>query len=143
MLLFVPGWAQAPSRADVLRAIKAFEAAPLSPNMSRTYGRTILAFATESPDVTVVMNPTNFPPMAGEKLGEEEVLTLTIAYMCGDLRAQLEGGKTGEQSYPAVLSMLKVYQQMRQGKAKFRSPGLDKLVELQANGQLEAHLKSK
>ena len=131
--------AQTPTREAFLQAVEAFEKDPLTPEVDAQL-KTIVQFVTDSPDVMVTVDPTNFPL---EKDTPDPVRMLMLgAFMGGNAREQVRLKKKGDQSYAGVQLMLKTYKRL-QTRAKFNSPGLDNLADLEAKGKLKAYLKRK
>jgi hypothetical protein len=144
--------AETPARAQVLDAIRTFEANATADSASRSLAEandavarasnTILKFALESDDVVVDLGADSVPwcdlkkgvanlPHSGERglmLG---------AYLAGEVKAQLASGRQDPNPYPGWTAMLRIYRalKIREG---VRIPEVEALLSRQMDGSLEA-----
>lgn len=129
----------APSKEEFLQAVNAFERDPLTEQVDAQI-KTMVEFTVQSHDVDVVMCEANFPVIQEKSTPDPVGHLLLAAFMGGNARAQLQSGKKGDQSYAGVKLMLSVYDKLK-ARTDYRSPGLEKLAELEAKGQLASYLK--
>jgi hypothetical protein len=145
---------EAISKADVLAAIRTFEA-NTSANLTASKpdeqidealaaaSATITRYALESDDVVVDLGAGAVPwcdlrrGVAGVTSSEGRALLLA-AYLSGGVKAQLLSGKQDANPYPGWIAMLRVYRiaKMREGVA---IPEIERLLAKQMDGSLEAY----
>jgi hypothetical protein len=155
VVLATPAFAaEAISNADVLGAIRTFEA-NVSANLTASKpdaqidealaasSATITRFAIESDSVVVDLGPNAVPwcdltkGITGVAVSGERGLLLA-AYLSGGVKAQLLAGKQNPNPYPGWVAMLRVYRvaKMRDGVA---IPEVEALLSRQMDGSLEAY----
>jgi len=141
------------TRAQVLDAIRVFEANAVAGASSRSPGEAnaavarasnlILRFAVESADVVVDLGPDAVPwcdlkkglppnPTAGQRG------LLLAAYVSGCVSAQLQSGRQDPGPLEGWLAMLRVYRAMRATEGA-SIPEVEELLARQVNGSLGAY----
>lgn len=125
LLLATPLLADAPAKADVLKAIAAFKADPLAPTPNQNFN-TVLKFATDSPEVQIEMGPKTCP-WVGEEPKSEWQGYLLAAYLVGNVEAQLKAGKAADQVQAGHVLVKSTYALIRQKDPKYKSAAVEKL----------------
>jgi len=132
--------AELPTSEKILTIVRAWEQNPITPALHQQIWQ-VVRFARESPLVQVRVSPVSCPYVKED----DDVCgpVLLAAYLAGNMKAQLETGLPGDQSYEGVLFSLHMYQVLRRERPGYRSPGLDQLAELESRGELRAYLDQK
>jgi hypothetical protein len=128
-----------PTSQRCLQAIAAFAADPAGPR-ALDEGKIIIAFAQGNDAVTVNLDE-KLAPFITDPLAAEVKARLLAAYVAGNVKAQLEKGKPGDQPYPASLFLIKTYGQLKAADPRLSSPATEKLAALEKKGQLKKYLE--
>ncbi len=128
------------SKDDVRKAIAIFRRNPsnVQGEMSQPI---ILSFAKESPDVEVALSEKRMPWVNDKSASSETSTALTVAYMSGDILAQLDTGRTKDDPLAATEQVIATYRQLREADAKLKVPSVEKLIALQKQGKLAEYFK--
>jgi hypothetical protein len=129
------------TKADVLRAIERFRAAPESEG-GQVAAQVIVRFAKESPEVEITASPKLLPWMQATPPPKQSSLLLA-AYIAGSARAQLESGKTKHDALAAEEQVIETYRKLQQTTPGLKIEAVEKLVELQKQGKLKEYLETK
>jgi hypothetical protein len=97
----------------------------------------ILIFTSKSPDVAVVIHPA-LSGFLDDEIDERTQQLLLMARIAGSAVPQLRSGKKGDDARAGVLATLQVYSVLK-ARGAF-SPSMERLLELQQNGELDAHI---
>lgn len=126
------------SRDEVLKAVEVFAKSPLSAE-AKSAAATIVMFAQESVDVTVVVSQVAVPWLGGGKPPKFSE-TLLAAYVAGNIKSQLESRTNANDAYAGVQQVLKTYAQLKESDKELDIPEVQKLVDLEAKKQLKKYL---
>ncbi len=128
------------SKDDVRKAIAIFRRNPASVQgeMSEPI---ILSFAKDSPDVEVALSEKRLPWIDDKAAPSETGTALTVAYMAGDIVAQLDKGKTKDDPVAATEQVIATYRQLQEADSKLKIPSVEKLIVLQKQGKLAEYFK--
>ncbi len=146
LLLALPagGLAAVPSRHEILQAISVLEKDVSGPDAVEA-ARTIVNYAQESDDVMVDIGPDQVP-WVNEKwgLGQDKELAcqsmLFAAFVAGNVRSQLRSARAENDSYSGWVFAISTYRKLRGG-AAFRSPAIESLSKMEADGTLLQHAR--
>ncbi len=138
------GFAAAPSKHDVLQAIAVMEKSVSGPAAAEA-ARTIVLYAQVSDDVMVDIGPEQLPWLDEEwGLGKEREQAckslLMAAFVAGDVKSQIKNDKAEDDTYSGWVFAVDVYNRLR-AKERFRSPSLDSLSKMRAEGSLLGHAR--
>jgi hypothetical protein len=125
----------------VLEAIRSFLANPVSPN-AQTAARLIKEFAETSPDVMVTISKKAVPLIDHPEIPISETAPLTAAFLVGNVRSQLLTGKKTNDSYAGGLQVIATYRQLQKRNPQLRISEIEKLIQLEKQGNLAAYLAS-
>jgi len=114
-----------PAKADVLKAIEAFKADPLSPPPNANF-TTVLMFAEGSPEVELEIGPKTCP-WVGEEPKSQWQGYLLAAYLVGNVEAQLKAGKAGDQVAAGHAAVRATYALIQKKDPAYKSAAVDKL----------------
>jgi tetratricopeptide (TPR) repeat protein len=134
----------APKHPETLAVMERYLAAPLDSAPGTL--ETIRDFVMKSSDVLVEIDELAVP-FLDEDLDDGVKNLLMIGFVAGNAAAQLRAGTRGDQLVAGVEGELGVYRALkaiaatRLAHRKVLSPRLDALLELEASGQLRAHLE--
>ena len=128
------------SKDDVRKAIAIFRRTPASVQgeMSEPI---ILSFAKESPDVEVALSEKRMPWIDDKATPSETGNALTVAYLAGDIVAQLDKGQTKDDPVAATRQVIETYRQLQEADSKLKLPSVEKLIVLQKQGKLADYFK--
>lgn len=129
-----------PSKADVTKAIAVLEKSFLGAEAPAA-AQTVLQFAENSKDVAIQLSPKTTPWLFGEAKGnnadnETYGRMLMVAYLAGNIKAQLAAGKPVDTPLAGWQFALKSYQVIKQNNSKVSIPELETLKKQQAKGEL-------
>ena len=136
--------AATPSKHDALVAISVLEKS-LTGSQAVDAAKTIVTYAQVSDDVMVDIGPDEIP-WVSEKwgLGEERELAcqsmLLAAFVAGDIRSQIKNDRAEDDTYSGWVFAIDAYKRLR-AKSAFRSPSIELLSKMEANGTLLQHAK--
>ena len=140
----VLGLAATPSRHEVLQAISVLEKDVTAPGAVDA-AKTIVTYAQESDDVMVDIGPDQIP-WVSEKwgLGQDRELAcqsmLFAAFVAGNVKSQLKGGRAENDSYSGWVFAISAYRRLSAG-APFHSPSIESLSRMEAEGTLLRHAR--
>ncbi len=128
------------SKDDVRKAIVIFRRNPVSVQgeMSQPI---ILSFAKDSPDVEVAVSEKRMPWINDKSTPSEAGTVLLVAYMSGDILAQLDKGTTKDDPLAATEQVIATYRQLQDADSKLKVPSVEKLIVLQKQGKLAEYFK--
>jgi hypothetical protein len=136
--------AATPSKQDALQAISVLEKGLLGPKATEA-AKTVVVYAQLSDDVLVDIGPEQLP-WASEDWGldrEREIQLhslLVAAFVAGDVKPQLKNEKAEDDTYAGWVFALEAYRRLK-ARDDFRSPSLEALSKMQAEGKLMQHAK--
>lgn len=136
-LLALAAQAQGVTRAQVDRALANFFAEPTAPLPNRNLA-VIMRYAAQSDDIDIVIDKAVMPWM--DEPSRDEGALLMGAYTAGNLEAQLNGHR-GDQPRAGLMRTFQVYDAIRKEHPDYRSPGLQKLRQLNSQGKLNSFLR--
>lgn len=132
------------SKAEILDVMDRYLATPFEGDAERP--TKIVKFVTRSEDVEVVLSAPALPFLQ-EGLDDGVTQLLLAGFFAGDARAQLRAGKRADDIHAGVEGELAIYGALKARAGdpalegvKLRSPGLDALIDMRANGKLGAYL---
>ena len=128
------------SKDAVRKAIAIFRRNPTSVQGEMTQP-IILSFAKESPDVEVALSEKRLPWIEDKATPNETGTALTVAYMAGDIVAQLDKGKTKDDPVASTEQVIATYRQLQEADSKLKVPSVEKLIVLQKQGKLAEYFK--
>lgn len=136
--------AATPSKQGALQAISVLEKNLLSPAAAEA-AKTVVVYAQVSEDVMVDIGPSQLPWISEdwglEKDRETELHSLLVAaFIAGDIKSQIKSEKAEDDTYSGWLFAIESYHRLR-AKERFRSPSLEALAKMQAEGKLLEHAK--
>jgi len=136
--------AATPSRQDALQAISVLEKNLLSP-AAEDAAKTVVVYAQVSEDVMVDIGPAQLPWLSenwGLEKNRESALhsMLLAAFIAGNVKPQIKNEKAQDDTYSGWLFAIESYHRLR-AKERFRSPSLEALAKMQAEGKLLEHAK--
>jgi hypothetical protein len=133
-----------PSKAEVLSAITVMEKSvtgPEAPNAAKT----IVVYAQLSDDVMVDIGQEQLPWLSEKwELGPDKVQTcqslLMAAFVAGNIKSQLKAEKAEDDTYAGWIFTIDTYRRLKT-RYDFRSPAIEDLIKMQADGKLRDHAK--
>ena len=133
-----------PSKIEVTKAIAVLESNFLGKE-APTAAKTVMLFAENSKEVTMALSPKTAPWIFGDKkidnAAEENLrFMLLVAYVAGNMKAQLAAGKPVDSPLAGWQFALKAYKTIQQ-KNKAKISELETLKSQQSKGQLDALAK--
>lgn len=139
-LLLAKGATAAPSKQDAIDAIAVLEKSILGPEAPEA-AKTIVVFAQVSDDVMVNVGPDQLPWLSedwGLDPDREATLhsLLLAAFVAGDIKPQLRSSRAEDDTYSGWVFAIEAYRKIR-AKENIRSPSLDALGKMQAEGKLQ------
>jgi hypothetical protein len=145
LLAFVPaGFAATPTKHEALQAIRVLEKSLVGSEADEA-ARVIVTYADQSEDVLVDLGPDEVP-WADEKWGldKERELScqsmLLAAFVAGDVRSQIKNDRAEDDTYSGWVFAIDAYNRLRAG-GKFRSPSIESLSKMEADGTLLQHAR--
>jgi len=135
-----PVMAQADSSAasrnrEILAQVDSFFAHPFS----RSLGRAVLTAASDRADVMVSLQPGLMPWMCyDDRPAELKTLNgiLTLGYLAGDMRSQLQSGKKGDDPQAALRGILAAYSSIQLRVPNYSVPEIERWKQATENGQM-------
>ncbi|MBS1157071.1 MAG: hypothetical protein H6R07_2995 [Proteobacteria bacterium] len=132
--------AVAPSKADVTKAIAVLESNFLGQDASAA-AQTVMQFAQLSKDIAIQLSPKTTLWIFGEAKPDsqdEEIYRqmLMVAYVAGNLKAQLSAAKPVDSPLAGWKFTLKAYQDIQAANSKIKIAELETLKKQQAKGEL-------
>lgn len=128
-----------PGKEDVLKAIAVMDKDFLAPESGQA-AQTVMRFAESSKEVAIQLNPKTTPWLFGEtqgnEAGENYRMMLLVAYLAGNMKAQLTAGKAVDSPVPGWEFALKAYQAIQKSDGQFKLDELETLKKQQAKGEL-------
>ncbi len=132
-----------PTKEMALKAADFFrQADPMSEEAQGAVGA-VFRFVDASPNVVVRITPRAVPFMNAKQLSRLQERILLGAFVVGNARAQLIRGKGGDDSYSGDRQLIESYHRMQKNAPQLRVPEIEKLVELEAKGELRSYLTKK
>jgi hypothetical protein len=137
-------FAAVPTKHEVLRAIAVIEKSVSSPEAADA-AKLIVVYAQLSDDVMVDIGPDQLPWL-GESWGmdrEKEAACqsmLMAAFVAGNVKSQIKNDKTEDDTYSGWILAIDAYHRLR-AKYPFRSPAIEALAKMQAEGKLLEHAR--
>ncbi len=122
---------------SVLNAVKALEDDPLSGGMVALPA--IVAFTRDSEDVTVTLSPEVLPWLKSPEKPRHSELLLG-AFMGGNVRSQLMRNVREDSPIEGLRCVFAVYRKIQLSEPSFKSPGIERLMKLDAEGSLEKEI---
>lgn len=138
------GLAAVPSKQEVLDAITVMEkniSGPEAPGAAKI----IVVFAQLSDDVMVDIGEDELPWLSEKwSLGKEQEQTcqslLMAAFVAGNVKSQLKSEKAEDDTYSGWLFTIDTYRKLK-ARFDFKSPAIEELSKMQAEGKLLDHAK--
>lgn len=129
-----------PGKEDVKKAIAILETNFLGEEAG-VAAETVMLFAQESKDISIQLNPKTTPWIFGEAKTtdkDEEIYRrmLMVAYLAGNVKAQLTTGKAVDSPVAGWGFALKSYQAIQKANGKIKLAELETLKKQQAKGEL-------
>jgi hypothetical protein len=138
------GLAVTPSKEEVLGAIAVMEKNVTSPEAPGA-AKTIVVYAQLSDDVMVDIGQEQLPWVSEKwNLAPEKERTcqslLMAAFVAGNVKSQLKAEKAEDDTYAGWIFTIYTYRQLKDHFA-FRSPAIEELIKMQADGKLRDHAR--
>lgn len=121
-------------------AIRDFKADPLGA-ADRGATATIMAFTRASPAVTVMISERSVPWLRDQQSDRRPALLLA-AYVTGNVESQLDRRAKEDDAYAGVLQAIATYRQLQENDPEFRIEEIERLIQLEGEGRLKAHLEA-
>jgi hypothetical protein len=136
--------AATPSKAEVLNAISVMEKNIASPEVTGA-AKTIVVYAQLSDDVMVDIGQEQLPWLSEKwELDHDKEQTcqslLMAAFVAGNIKSQLKAEKAEDDTYAGWLFTIDTYRRLK-ARYDFRSPAIEELSKMQADGKLRDHAK--
>jgi hypothetical protein len=138
------GLAATPSKQEVLDAIGIMEKGVSTPG-AMAAAKSIVIYAQVSDDVMVDIGEEQLPWVA-EKWDMDEARfkscqsLLMAAFVAGNIKSQLKSQKAEDDTYSGWLFAIDTYRRLK-ARDSFRSPAIEALSKMQAEGKLQQHAK--
>ena len=128
------------SKDDVRKAIAIFRRNPanVQGEMSQPI---ILEFAKDSQDVEVALSEKRMPWVIDKTTPSATGNALVVAYMAGNIIAQLDRGQTKDDPLAGTEQVIAMYRQLQAADPKLKVPSVEKLITLQKQGKLAEYFK--
>ena len=138
------GLAATPSKEQALQAISVLEKSLMSPQAADA-AKTVVVYAQLSDDVMVDIGPEQLPWISEDwGLDKEREMALhsilVAAFVAGNVKPQIKNDKAEDDTYSGWLFTIETYRRLR-AKENFRSPSIEALSKMQAEGKLLDHAK--
>jgi hypothetical protein len=127
-----------PTVKEVRAAIDAIERSPLTAQEAGHIG-TVMAFAQESPDVIILMDP-ELTAFAGNQADKHAPLLMS-AFIAGNIKGQLNNKKAKDDSYSGLQTVFKVYHVIQASEKEYKNASIDNLEALDKQGKLKAKVE--
>lgn len=136
------GLAATPSRHEVLVAISVLEKSVTGQDAIDA-AKTIVVYAQDSEDVVVDIGPGQLPWVSEEwgldKARELECQSMLLAaFIAGNVKSQIKNSRAEDDTYSGWVFVIDAYNRLR-SKGSFRSPSIDELSRMEADGKLLEH----
>ncbi|HEY4989495.1 MAG TPA: hypothetical protein VII09_06795 [Opitutaceae bacterium] len=136
--------AATPSKRDALLAISVLEKSVVGPEASEA-AKTIVIYAQLSEDVMVDIGPDQLPWLSEsfglDKDQEAECHSILLAaFVAGNIKSQIKNDKAEDDTYSGWLFAIQTYRRL-QAQEDFKSPSIEALARMQADGTLLKHAK--
>ncbi|HEY5079787.1 MAG TPA: hypothetical protein VII43_08060 [Opitutaceae bacterium] len=138
------GFAATPTKHEALQAISVLEKSLVGPEADEA-ARTIVTYADLSDEVMVDLGPDEIP-WSDEKWGLEKERELSCqsmllaAFVAGNVRSQIKNDRAEDDTYSGWVFAIDAYKRLR-ANGKFRSPSIESLLKMEAEGTLLHHAK--
>jgi hypothetical protein len=119
------------------RAVSTFLKQPTS-SASKHSARTILKFAEESEDVSVLISRKAVPWVGGKKYEHREILL--CAFIAGNVLSQLDSGVNANDPYSGLIKVFRVYRYLKKRKKGYTVPEVERLLAMHKEGKLMRYL---
>ena len=132
--------AAAPSKDEVLRAVDDLRADVFDVAGSKALA-TVVRYAEESDAVSIMISPDTVPWMnEGSPNDPEEIVRQVLlgAYYAGEIKAQLDRSRSGDDPYSGWRMVFTIYRQV-QKKRQFKLESVEALIALDREGRLAKH----
>jgi hypothetical protein len=142
--LAATGLAATQSRHEVLMAISVLER-NVTGEDAVAAAKTIVIYAQDSDDVVVDIGPGQLP-WVSEKWGlpkEQELecqSMLLAAFVAGNIKSQIKNSRVEDDTYSGWIFAINAYNRLR-ASGPFRSPSIEELSRMEAEGTLLKHAK--
>ncbi len=123
------------SKADVLAAIDRFMANPTNGDDAKL----IVKFASDSDTVMVEVDHSVLTWLQRESPYEVSPV-LTAAFFAGNVKSQLQRGKTEDDAYAGVMAVLDVYKKLCAANKVLYIAEVEELAAIEKRGELKAYL---
>ena len=128
------------SKEDARRAIAIFRRDPFSTQGEMTQP-IILTFAKDSPDVEVSVSDKRLAWFGNKAVSQETSRVLLVAYVAGNVQAQLDSGKAKDNPVAAAEQVIATYRQLQRANPKLKVREVEELITLQKQGKLAEHYR--
>lgn len=128
------------NKDTAIKAIAVFKQDPLG-EKARAAGSLVLNYANQSPDIAVTLSEKIVPWLTQEPkppYGDE----LFIAYLVGNIQSQILRHKGVDNPHAGILTVLDVYNQIKNRDANFFIKSIEEMQQLQTKGKLREQLFS-
>lgn len=138
------GLGATPTRSEVLQAIAVMEKS-VSSAEAVDAAKLVVVYAQLSDDVMVDIGPEQLP-WVNETWGlgrERESACQTMlmaAFVAGNVKSQIKNDKAEDDTYSGWIFVIDTYRRL-QAKEPFRSPSIEALAKMQAQGKLLQHAR--
>lgn len=138
------GWGATPTRHEVLQAIAVMEKSVSSPEAAEA-AKLIVVYAQVSDDVMVDIGPDQLPwvneawDLDKDREGALKSM-LMAAFVAGNVKSQIKNDRAEDDTYSGWIFVIETYHRLR-AKKPFRSPSIEALARLQAEGRLLQHAR--
>lgn len=138
------GLAATPTKHEVLRAISVMEKSVSSPEAADA-AKLIVVYAQVSDDVMVDIGPEQLPwvnetwGLGRDREGACQSM-LMAAFVAGNVKSQIKNDKAEDDTYSGWIFVIDTYHRLRE-KNSFRSPSIEALARMQAEGKLLQHAR--
>ena len=128
------------TKEQVLAAIEVLETNPAS-NEGADAAGVVIRFARDSEAVKINFTPETFPWLRSDLLSREDASRKILlgAFFGGNIRAQLNGQKAGDDLYEGWVLALHAYREIQKKKPNIVVPEIDALVAKQEKGELKLY----
>jgi hypothetical protein len=120
-------------KAQFMAAVERFMANPTTGDDAKAIG----TFAEESQDCLVGLSP-NVLTWMKHKPPYKQNPVLTVGFIAGNVKSQLDSGKNADDPHAGLLSAIKVYDKLRDADNSVKIPEIDEMIALEKKGELKA-----
>ena len=138
------GFGATPTKHEVLQAIAVMEKSVSSPAAADA-AKLIVVYAQVSDDVMVDIGPDQLP-WVNEDWGLEKDRAASLqsmlmaAFVAGNVKSQIKNDRAEDDTYSGWIFVIETYRRLR-AKEPFRSPSIEALARMQAEGKLLQHAR--